>query len=399
MIALLWTLLLAGFVAAQTVSEVSFYQDSNTPGWLQVHYRLADQDANISLLLSLDGGVSFTAVPDPYLGGDFGEMLVGEHFASINLQAWLGSVYHENAVVRVDAEAMAPEDMVLVPAGSFMMGQAGVITPEHTVHLTHDFYLDAHEVTNAEYMDALQWALGQGLVSASSSSVQAYGVELFDLDDTNYCEIAFNTGTQQFYLVARTYNNGTWGPGFAYPDGYDPADHPAIEVSWCGAACYCDWRSLMEGLPAFYQGNWNQSASHDPYLAQGYRLPTEAEWEYAAQWDDEREYPWGSELPTCERLNYNYCVGWSTPVGSYPATGRGFYDLAGNVWEWCGDWYGSYSSSTQSDPYGITGGSTRVLRGGGWYNDAAYVRCAPHIDNYPTYTSGSVGFRAARTVF
>ncbi len=293
-------------------------------------------------------------------------------------------------------------DMVFVPAGSFTMGQAGVATPEHTVHLTYDFYLDAHEVTNQQYMEALQWALGQDLVTADSSSVQAYGVELLNLDATNYCEIAFNTSTQQFYLVARSYNSGSWGPGFAYPGGYDPADHPVKEVSWYGAACYCDWRSLREGLPAFYQGNWDQSASHDPYLAQGYRLPTEAEWEYAAQWDDERSYPWGNESPTCALLNYHdggsYCIGWTSPVGNYPLTGRGFSDLAGNIREWCGDGYGSYSSSNQTNPYGIAGSPSRVIRGGCWTGDDTNVQCAHRRNSDPLYASSGVGFRAARTV-
>ncbi len=404
MIALLWTLLLAGFAAAQTVSDVSFAQAQDGSGLVTVHYTLAEQDANISLLLSLDGGVSFTAVPDQYLGGDFGEMLVGEHFASINLQAWLGSVYHENAVVRVDAEAAALVSMILVPAGSFVMGESDsdVATPEHTVTLTQDFYLDTHEVTNAEYLAAMQWAFNQGLVSVTSSSVQAYGVELLDLYATSFCEIGFNTNTQQFYLVARSYTSGFSGPGFAYPGGYDPADHPVKEVSWYGAACYCDWRSLMEGLPAFYQGNWNQSASHDPYTAQGYRLPTEAEWEYAAQWNDERSYPWGNEPPDCALLNYyngsSYCVGWTSPVGSYPPSGRGFYDLAGNVGEWCGDWYGNYSSSAQSNPYGISSSSYRVIRGGSWNHAAEYVRCAYRDGHYsPSRTSGHVGFRVCRT--
>ncbi len=397
-IALLLGLLMACVTMAQTVSEVGFYQDSTTPGWLQVHYRLADQDANISLLLSLDGGVSFTAVPDQYLGGDFGEMLVGEHFASINLQAWLGSVYHENAVVRVDAEAAALVSMILVPAGSYMMGQEGIYfsSPEHQVTLTNDFYLGRCEVTNAEYLAALQWAYNQGLVTASSSSVQAYGKQLLDLNATDYCEIAFDASIQQFYLVART-SGGLWGPGVAYPDGYDPANHPVKEVSWFGAACYCDWRSLMDGLPAFYQGNWNQDLSHDPYLALGYRLPTEAEWEYAAQWDDNREYPWGNDLPICERLNYNNCVAWTTPVGSYPATDLGFCDMAGNLYEWCGDWFGSYSSSPQSNPYGIDGINARVRRGGAWSSSATYVRCAYRNGNSPNGMSYQVGFRVCRT--
>ncbi len=270
-------------------------------------------------------------------------------------------------------------DFIRVPSGEFIMGQSGVAEPEHSVTLTHDFLLGRCEVTNAQYLEALQWALGQGLVSTSSSSVQAYGQELLNLDGT--CEISYSGG--QFSVDAGR------------------EQHPVIEVSWYGAACYCDWRSALAGLPPFYGDgtnvNWDQTPEHDPYLAQGYRLPTEAEWEYAAQWDDERSYPWGNESPSCERLNYNNCVGWTTPVGSYPPTGCGFYDLAGNAVEWCGDWYDNYSSTTQSDPYGITEGSHRVFRGSTWIDIAVSVRCACRRYDIPSSTYNGLGFRLVRT--
>jgi formylglycine-generating enzyme required for sulfatase activity len=300
-------------------------------------------------------------------------------------------------------------EMVLIPAGQFMMGQAGVATPEHEVTLTNDFLLGRTEVTNQQYLEALQWAYdhpAQTGVSATASTVTAYGVELLDLDATNYCEIAFNTGTQQFYLVARTYNQGTWGPGFAYPGGsYDPGTHPVKEVSWYGAACYCDWRSQMENLPLYYEGQWNQIPSpRNPYAAEGYRLPTEAEWEFAAQYDDERSYPWGNATPTCTLANYRpsgLCVGWTSPVGAHlsGASALGLQDMAGNLWEWCNDWHTSHSSSPQNNPAGPNSGSIRVLRGGCWYTDASYLACAFRTGNPPSYTSYlSGGFRLCRTL-
>ena len=289
--------------------------------------------------------------------------------------------------------------MTLVPAGTFTMGQSGVFLPEHQVTLTNDFWLGTKEVTNQEYLEALQWAYDNGHVTASSSTVQAHGQELLDLDATDYCEIAFNTETEVFYLVARTFSSGSWGPGEAYPEGYDPANHPAKEVSWYGSACYCDWRSLMEGLPAFYQGNWNQTAAHTPYTASGYRLPTEAEWEYAAQYSDERTYPWGETAPACDHVNHSSCVGWTSPVGSTPLGNStlGLTDMAGNVFEWCGDWYGSYSSNTQENPIGASSGSARVVRGGFWYSHASVLRCALRGSSYPSSTDSGMGFRLCRT--
>jgi formylglycine-generating enzyme required for sulfatase activity len=149
-----------------------------------------------------------------------------------------------------------PRDLVRIPAGQFIMGQANVATPEHTVTLTHDFLLGRTEVTNAQFLEALNWAKAQGLVSVVGDFVKQYDVNLLRLNDSvfDYLEIRYNPGTQQFYLHAGTYDGGSTGPGEAYPEGYDPANHPVKHVSWYGAACYCDWRSLMENLPPYYCG-------------------------------------------------------------------------------------------------------------------------------------------------
>jgi len=289
----------------------------------------------------------------------------------------------------------APPGFTFIPAGTFMMGQEGVATPVHQVTLTHNFYLNTHEVTNEEYRTALQWAYDQGLVTASSSTVQAHGVELLDLDD-NDCEITFSGGVFGLRESPSSYAQS------AYPDGYDPSDHPVKEVSWYGSACYCDWLSLMDGVGAFYNGNWDQTAAHNPYTSLAYRLPTEAEWEYAARYNDDRTYPWGDETPDCDYANFynsGYCVGWTSPVGSYPlgASQLSLHDMAGNVWEWVGDWYGSYSGDSQEDPLGVGSGSSRVGRGGGWYSSADGVRSANRGYGNPALASGNVGFRSCRT--
>jgi formylglycine-generating enzyme required for sulfatase activity len=300
-----------------------------------------------------------------------------------------------------------PLDLVLIPAGQFMMGQVGVATPEHSVTLTNDFLLGRTEVTNGQYVEALNWAQAQGLVSVVGVNVRQYNVDLLRIDQSgyDYHEIRYNAGTQQFYLQAGTYDGGNWGPGYAYPGGsYDPANHPVKYVTWYGAACYCDWLSQMNGLPAYYNGNWEQIPSpNNPYTAMGYRLPTEAEWEFAAQHDDERSYPWGSASPTCTLANYlpsGYCVGWTSPVGNHPA-GAGSLDLqdmAGNVWEWNNDWYAAYSSSPQSDPAGPDSGSGRILRGGGWATGAVYLPCAYRNVSNPLYAYNYYGFRLCRTL-
>ncbi|MEA3397506.1 MAG: SUMF1/EgtB/PvdO family nonheme iron enzyme, partial [Chloroflexota bacterium] len=120
------------------------------------------------------------------------------------------------------------------------------------------------------------------------------------------------------------------------------ADHPVIEVSWYGADAYCEWV--------------------------GARLPTEAEWEYAARGPDGFIYPWGDSTPNATLLNYDGNVGGTTEVGSYPdgASWCDALDMAGNVWKWVADWYGDYPSTAQTNPTGPAEGSYKVLRGGGW---------------------------------
>jgi formylglycine-generating enzyme required for sulfatase activity len=273
--------------------------------------------------------------------------------------------------------------MVLVPAGGFMMGQTGVAVPEHEVSISRAFLLGRTEVTNGEYAEALQWAYdhpGQTGLSATPATVQAYGVELLNLDDPD-CEISFEAGL------------------FSVDPGRE--QHPVIEVSWYGAACYCDWISLMSDLPAYYNGDWSQiPVPNDPYSAPGYRLPTEAEWEYAAQFNDERLYPWGNTPPApCVHANYDDCLGWTAPVGSHPAgaSALGLQDLAGNVWEWCNDWWGTYEAEAVTDPPGPAGGSNRVIRGGSWTFTVLNLRCAHRGSSAPANMNHNYGFRLCRT--
>jgi len=286
--------------------------------------------------------------------------------------------------------------MAHVQAGMFMMGdsasECGV--DEREVTLTHDFYIGLHEVTNQEYMEALQWAYDNGYVRVRSGYVERYpppGQCLLMIGD--YCEIDFSGDT--FYLRDAGH-------------GINP-DHPVKMVTWLGAALYCDWLNEQNGYPQAYDigaGGWvcNQG---DPYGAEGYRLPTDAEWEYAAQLADERIYPWGNEPPDCGRAAYDSasCVGWTSAVGSYSDAPLILHlsDMAGNVWEWCNDWWVCNLGVTpEIDPTGPATGTGRVLRGGSWLSDGEDLRCAARIEGdsdcqgWEPYRD--VGFRIARTV-
>ena len=247
-----------------------------------------------------------------------------------------------------------PEGMVLIPAGTFEMGSEDAEgdddeRPVHTVHLDA-FYMDTYEVTNAQFkvfVDANpQW-------------------------QKDRIADGFHDGD---YL-----NDWT---GTNYPSGR--AEHPVVNVSWYAAMAYAEWA--------------------------GKRLPTEAEWEYAARGGlAGKKYPWGDTI-TAADANYAEDVGDTTPVGRYAANGYGLYDMAGNVWEWCLDASDSdfYAVSDNSrNP--IAGGevddfrtiptdSSRVFRGGSWTNGAQKLRVARRGWNTPTLLFDFLGFRCARSV-
>lgn len=310
-------------------------------------------------------------------------------------------------VVSVVSDSMSLSDMVLVPAGAFVMGDGEALCgqDEHEVRLRRGFFLGEHEVTNQEYMKALQWAFDNGYVSADTNwvwdNLDGSNKTLLDFRGIQpsagkSCEIQFD-GAGIFYLKAAEHALQT-----AYPSGYDPADHPVKFVSWYGAARYCDWLSLQAGLPRAYEhsGSWTCNGC-DPYTAEGYRLPTDAEWEFAAQWNREHLYPWGHVAPDPSLANFGGNVGWSSPIGSYPdAVGElGLVDMAGNVREWCNDWMTcSLGIDPQTDPVGPGSGSIRVQRGGSWSLAGEYLLCASRLYEAPGFGFEDHGFRVARSI-
>ena len=194
------------------------------------------------------------------------------------------------------------------------------------------------------------------------------------------------------------------------------AGYPCVEVTWYGAVAYCNYRTLKEGgglTPCYNLSDWSCNWS-----ANGYRLPTEAEWEKAARGGlSGQRFPWGATISQ-SRANYyastsfaydessggyhpDYDDGgypYTSPAGTFESgkNGYGLYDMAGNVWEWCNDWYGSsyYSSSPGSDPRGPASGSYRVGRGGSWGDHASHCRVANRASFTPGRSLYGIGFRA-----
>ena len=139
--------------------------------------------------------------------------------------------------------------------------------------------------------------------------------------------------------------------------------------------------------------DWNQAKTYAEWV--GGRLPSEAEWENACRGTDDRRYPWSNDPPTYEYANFDYNVGSTTAVGSYPPGANGLFDMAGNVWEWTADWYDGeyYKVSPEHNPTGPEEGDRRTLRGGSWFNYEVDVRCAVRYStSTPSTTTTSSAF-------
>ena len=188
-----------------------------------------------------------------------------------------------------------------------------------------------------------------------------YFISTFPVTNLDYLEFVQATG----HRTPIHWQRGT------FPTG--TAQHPVTNVSWQDAMAYAEWR--------------------------GARLPTEAEWEKAARGTDERPYPWGSRFVEGERCNSNNMIGTTTPVDEFPdgKSFYGLYDMAGNVYEWCADYYDEeyYRTSPPADPPGPEGGQERVIRGGSFSETRAGVRCTHRAGASETQTRDKIGFRLA----
>lgn len=172
---------------------------------------------------------------------------------------------------------------------------------------------------------------------------------------------------------------GHWKGG-RIPEGKE--EHPVVSVSWHDAVVFCEWLSRRIST-----GGKERVV----------RLPTEAEWEYAARGEEGRRYPWGDTEPTEKLANFGGQVGDTAPAGSYPdgATPGGVHDLAGNVWEWCGDRFGAYPPGDEEDPTGPLSGASRVLRGGAFGSLPGPLRAAYRLVSRPGNRIVSIGLRVS----
>lgn len=329
-----------------------------------------------NVTVTLSGAASATATTDAngnytFIGLQKGNYTIKPTKAGYTFTTQPFNVIGGNAVQNMTGLSTTPAGMVLIPAGSFQMGDAidgeSYAMPVHTVTLSA-FCLDKYEVTKALWDEVYTWATAHGY----------------------------------------TFDNV--GAGTA-------ANHPVNTVSWYDVVKWLNARSEKEGRqPVYYtesgqgavyrMGQVGVAAGAVKWTANGYRLPTEAEWEYAARAGTITRFYTGNCI-TSSQANYNGNDLWggcptgqyrgaTTIVGSFAPNPWGLYDMVGNVWEWTWDWYESpYPSTAVTNPKGPVSGSARVDRGGCFARDAYYLRSAIRNNGAPSSRYSDTGFRSA----
>jgi formylglycine-generating enzyme required for sulfatase activity len=271
-----------------------------------------------------------------------------------------------------------PTGMVLIPAGSFIMGNSigdsDITDADPTNIFVSAFYMDVNLVS-------------------------------FGLWTNVYAYATANAYT--FVHIGSGMNNAT--------------NQPVQTVDWYDCVKWCNARSQQAGLtPVYYTDSGltsvfktGEAVPYVSWVANGYRLPTEAEWEKAARGGlSGRRFPWGNLISESQAnyygdTNNSYDLGPNgfnafgntptSPVGFFDVNGYGLYDMAGNVDEWCWDWYGTpYGQPTPTNPTGPATGSNRMLRGGLWTYYASLARCASRGNGSPLSASYASGFRCVR---
>lgn len=285
--------------------------------------------------------------------------------------------------------------------------------PAHNVTLTIPFEISKYEITNDQFCHVMNWAIDKGYAKISNGDLKSPDETIYSgithLDaDVPYLEIQFGIEID--------------GDSIKVKQGCDL--EPVHGVTWFGAIAFCNFLSEIQGLSPVY----DLSAAGWDTTKNGFRLPTEAEWEYAARKNKRYTYAWGNEIDT-SYLNYGPGHNGQTagsvfkPVGFYNGELKeglqtkdnsspfGIYDMTGNVWEWCWDCYGReyYKESSSKNPKGPDNGDdrppydinrpTKVWRGCGWAGNDAFSRITKRWSSRPDLTINEVGFRIARSLF
>jgi len=285
--------------------------------------------------------------------------------------------------VSADDALQTQNGMRLIPAkdSAFSMGSNKYPNdeqPVHTVTFTYDFWLDTTEVTQGQYSSAMN---------------SAYIVDSVMYSPENYSDPLWSS---------------TYGVG---------SNHPAYYVNWYDAVLYCNAKSKQSDLDAVYSygsingtpGNYcTLSGLNIDLTNNGYRLPTEAEWEYACRAGTTTDYYWGTSVDSNYAWHlapgaiYDSSINKAQEVATKLPNSWGLYDMSGNLYEWCNDWKAEdyYSNSPGTDPTGPLSGTFRVQRGGSWLSQDYAVRSADRDGGYPDsdaeHSMKYVGFRCVR---
>lgn len=314
-----------------------------------------------------------------------------------------------------------PNQWAFIPSGEFLMGDHhgddsfGFEGPVHAVYVDA-FYMGRYEVTHQQYCDYLNSADSGGQIKVTNGIVYASS------DDPNSYPYFTTSSASTGSPVRSEHSHIDYNGIFFWvktKGGRDMSNDPVKMISWCGAVAYCNWRSQQEGYEYCYDigdPNWPCDFSK-----KGYRLPTEAEWEYSARGGEHSPYyrfPWGDTISHSQANYYampssypydvsptsGYHPDWyeggypyTSVVGSFAPNGYGLYDMTGSVREWCNDWRDSnyYDISPYDNPTGPTSGSSRVFRGGAHNTSAVLCRIAYRSSHTPDKRTAYFGFRVA----
>jgi sulfatase modifying factor 1 len=396
-------ILVLGHVVLHAAPVVSNITAAQRPGTklVDITYNVAAPGfatVEVSLQASSDGGATWT-VPVASVTGAVGAGVAPGTGKTIVWDA--GTDWPRSFSSQMRFRVVADDGFAFIPGGSFTMGvtsgdsfnDSPYDSPSVTVTVG-SFYLQQKETTKVQWDEVRSWAVNNG------------------------------------YALAVGAAKGS--------------NHPVQSVSWSDVVTWCNARSEKEGLTPVYTAEggvirtvgWATAFTQANWSANGYRLPTEAEWEKAARGGvSGKRFPWGTDTISHAQANYrvfshngttnaysydveprppatgtdyyhpSYSAGelqaspFTSPVGSFGANGYGLYDMAGNVREWCWDNYVKlYYSNGTTDPRGPASGSGRVIRGGSFSGDAFEMRCSRRNWSGPDITDGGRGFRPARSL-